>query len=308
MKKNVRIIGVPIDLGAGRRGVDMGPSAIRVAGLAGRIAELGHTVSDFGDVRVKLPEVSKTGSEKLRYAGAVHTINRHIAEVVHETLDAGALPVVIGGDHSIAIGSVAGVSAHWAQQSSSVGLIWVDAHADLNSPETTPSGNIHGMSLAVALGIGDPRFTELHRPGRKVDPHNVVLVGARDLDEGERRLLRELEVTVLSMRDIDERGMYSVMQRAIETASRNTAGISVQFDMDAVDPSEAPGTGTPVPGGLTYREAHLAMEMLGDSGSLVSVDVVETNPALDVRNQTAKLASELILSALGKRIFRGGDA
>lgn len=292
-----------MDLGAGRRGVDMGPSAIRVAGLNERIAALGHEVSDWGDIEADIPERIPVGDPKLRFVEAVLAINYEVADWVGETVVAGAMPVVLGGDHSLSIGSVAGCAIHFAQRNESIGAVWIDAHGDVNTPQTTPSGNIHGMSLAALLGAGDPRLADFLQPGRKIAAENVALVGVRDLDPGEGEFLRRNGVTVLSMREIDERGMHAVMEHAIQVASRGTTGIYVQFDMDVLDPTHAPGTGTPVPGGLTYRESHLAMEMLADTGRVIALDVVETNPALDIRNQTANLATELILSILGKRIY-----
>ncbi|MBL1217686.1 MAG: arginase [Planctomycetes bacterium] len=305
---SIRIIGVPLDLGAGHRGVDMGPSALRVTGLQRRIEALGHAVADWGDLETDVFETVQYGAdERMRHAGPVLAVNARLASLVTETLSEGHFPLVIGGDHSLAIGSLAGSSAFVQAQdehgAGRVGVIWIDAHADMNTPESTPSGNIHGMSLAISIGRGDPRFTDLGTPGAKVDPHHVAIVGVRDLDPIERDTLREAGVTVFTMREIDEIGMPTVMQQAIGVASDGTAGIHLQFDMDSIDPQTAPGTGTPVPGGLTYREAHLAMELLHDSANVIAADIVETNPALDVRNTTAELATQLVLSLLGKKIY-----
>jgi arginase len=299
----VQIIGVPLDMGAGRRGVDMGPSALRVAELSKSIARLGYEVSDFGDLDVYIPETTQPGRADLRFAEGVLAVTQRVAEAVEHTLREGCLPLVLGGDHSISIGSIAGSSGYYAERGERMGLVWLDAHGDCNTPQTTPSGNIHGMALALSLGLGDPTFTNLHRPGRKVDPTSVALVGVRDLDPGEQENLKHLGVHVFTMREIDELGMGAVMRRAIDIATAGTAGIHAQLDMDVLDPEEAPGTGTPVVGGVTYREAHLAMEMLADSGKVLALDVVEINPILDEHNRTAQIATELILSALGKKIY-----
>ncbi|MCG3128146.1 MAG: Arginase [Phycisphaerae bacterium] len=303
MPRAVRIIGVPLDLGAGRRGVDMGPSAIRVADVEPAIERLGIPVQDAGDLAVTVPETVAYGSKSLRFIEGVIAVNAQLAQAVQTALDQGFLPLVLGGDHSIAIGSLAGSSAHFASHGQRVGVVWLDAHGDMNTPETTPSGNIHGMCLAVSLGLGDARLVNLHRPGPKLDPRNVALVGIRDLDPGERENLHRAGVRVFTIRDVDERGMAAVMREAIAIASDGTSGIHLQLDMDVLDPEEAPGTGTPVWGGISYREAHLAMEMLADHGMLRVIDVVEINPILGQRNETAEVAVELITSALGKRII-----
>lgn len=303
MGRGVRIIGVPLDLGAGRRGVDMGPSAIRVADIEPAIERLGITVEDVGDLAVTVPETVAFGSPNLRFIEGVIAVNALLAAAVQTALDDGCLPIVLGGDHSIAIGSLAGSTAHFAKRGERLGVIWLDAHGDMNTPETTPSGNIHGMCLAVSLGMGDERLVNLHRPGPKLDPRHVALVGIRDVDPGERENLRRAGVRVFTIRDVDERGMAAVMREAIAIASDGTSGIHLQLDMDVLDPEEAPGTGTPVWGGISYREAHLAMEMLADHGRLRVIDVVEINPILGQRNETAEVAVELVTSALGKRIL-----
>ncbi len=304
-RQQVRIIGVPLDLGAGHRGVDMGPSAIRITRLQDRLQKIGWDVTDGGDIRTSVYESVPTGGdEKLKHADTVLEVNRQLSEAVLACYAEGEIPLVLGGDHSIAIGSVAGAAAHYAKHQKDLGLIWIDAHADMNTPATTPSGNIHGMSLAIALGIGDQRFTALGNPGRKVKSEHVVLIAARDLDPGEVTALRDEGVRVFTMREIDERGMVAVMGEATEIVGAASAGVYVNFDMDSIDPSVAPGTGTRVPGGLTYREAHLVMETLHDTGKVVGLDLVETNPALDVRNQTAEVATGMVLSLFGKRIMR----
>jgi len=303
MRKQIRIIGVPLDLGAGRRGVDMGPSALRVADIEGHIERLKYEVEDQGDLPVIVPETVTFGRTNLRFAEAVLSINQRLVDAVEKALADGRMPLVLGGDHSLAIGSVAGTSRYFARSGQKVGIVWLDAHGDINTPQTTPSGNIHGMCLATLLGMGDERLVNVGAPGPKLDGKNVALVGVRDLDPGEREHLRKVGAAVYTIRDVDERGMAAVMSDAIAVASRGTAGIHLQLDMDVLDPEVAPGTGTPVQGGLTYREAHLAMEMLADSDKLVAIDVVEINPILGSRNRTAELAVELVCSALGKRIF-----
>jgi arginase len=302
-KRHIEIIGVPIDLGAGRRGVDMGPSAIRIADLESRLEHLGHRVSDGGDLDVMIPETQKVGAGKLRYKNTIVSTCQELAKRVEKSLASGRLPLVLGGDHSIAIGSVAGSTGYFAKQNQKLGLIWFDAHGDANTAETTPSGNIHGMSLAVNLGIGDPDLIGIGDRTPKVLPRNTVLIGVRDVDPRERTTLKECGATVYTMRDIDERGMRDVVDEAIAIAGDGTDGTHLSFDLDVVDPEDAPGTGTPVWGGVTYREAHLAMEMLNERANLVAIDIVEVNPVLDTQNMTGILAAELAMSMMGKRII-----
>ena len=302
-KRHIEIIGVPIDLGAGRRGVDMGPSAIRIADLEPRLESLGHKVLDSGDLDVMIPETQKVGAGKLRYKAPILAACDELCRRVQASLEAGRLPMVLGGDHSIAIGSVAGSSNHFAKQGENIGLIWFDAHGDANTPDTTPSGNIHGMSLAVSLGMGDPELVNLGGRSPKVLPRNTVLIGIRDLDAGERETLKKCGVATYTMRDVDERGMRDVVDEAIRLASDGTGGVHLSFDLDVVDPEDAPGTGTPVWGGITYREAHLAMEMVADRAQIVAIDLVEVNPVIDTQNMTGILAAELAQSVLGKRIL-----
>jgi len=301
--RSIEIIGAPVDLGQGRRGVDMGPSAIRIADLEPHLEALGHTVVDCGDIDVRIPETLEIGSSNLRYKAAILAACDTLRAEVERSLAAGLLPVVLGGDHSIAIGSVAGVSQHYARQNQSIGVIWFDAHGDSNTSETTPSGNIHGMALAISMGLGDPDLVQLGGRAPKVDGRRVVLIGVRDLDPGERDVLKGSGATVFTIRDLDERGMRDVVTQAISIAGEGTAGIHVSFDLDVVDPEDAPGVGTAIWGGITYREAHLAMEMVADSKRLAAFDLMEVNPVLDEHNQTANLAVELLLSALGKRIL-----
>jgi len=295
----VRVIGTPMDLGADRRGVDFGASAIRYANLNTRLRSLGHTVHDIGNLVVPQPESQPLGNSKLKYLEPIVRVSEELAKVVTETLEAGEFPLVLGGDHSIALGSIAGVT----RMHKNVGVIWIDAHADFNTYETTPSGNIHGMILAASVGIGESRLANMGGWSPKVNKQNIVIVGARDLDPNEQVRLREHAISVFTMSDIDQKGISDVMRQAITIAGQGNDGIHLSLDMDALDPKEAPGVGTPVKGGLTYREAHLAMEMIADSKQLVAMDVVEVNPILDRENATALLAVELVLSALGKKIL-----
>lgn len=301
--KHIAILGAPLDLGAGRRGVDMGPSAVRVANLNGRLAELGYQVEDLGNVPVVQAESQAEVHSHAKYLPQIAETCTQVAKIVLEALGAGKFPLVLGGDHSIAVGTVSGVSEHFHRRGERLGLIWVDAHTDMNTPETSPSGNVHGMPLACCIGKGPEELTGIFGYAPKVDPANVALVGIRSVDGRERDIVQRSGVHVFTMRDIDERGMRSVFEEAIRVAGAGTAGFHVSLDMDAVDPREAPGVGTPVQGGITYREAHLAMEMLGDTGRMTSMDVVEVNPVIDEANRTAILAVELVMSAMGKRIL-----
>jgi arginase len=301
---SVRIIGVPMDLGASRRGVDMGPSAVRYTDLRELLEKLGHTVEDAGNVAVPFREDAAKGAQRgARYLGAITTVCADIATQVRSALQAGRFPVVLGGDHALAAGSIAGASAHLAERGQRLGVVWVDAHSDLNTPATSRSGNVHGMPLAALLGHGDRAMSSIGGVQPALRASDVALVGLRDVEEAERVHIKKWNLSAFSMRALDERGVRSVMEEAIIVATRETAGLWVSFDMDVIDPDEAPGVGTPVVGGLTYREAHLAMEMLADSGKLIGLDLVEVNPVLDERNRTAEIARELILSAIGKRIL-----
>ena len=303
MPDKIRIIGVPMDLGASRRGVDMGPSALRVAGLQSRLKQIGRHVEDIGNVAVPQPEEQHYGEKNAKYLDEIAQACRGLADTVKKSLDEEMVPLVLGGDHSIAVGTTAGAAAHFHKQSKRIGVIWLDAHGDMNTPDSSPSGNIHGMPLAAIMGYGPPELTELGGIKPMVEPRNVSLVGIRDLDSKERRLVKDSGVHIFTMRDIDERGMREVMAEAIRFASDDTAGICVSLDMDFVDPSDAPGVGTPVRGGVTYREAHLALEMIADSRSMVSFELVEINPVIDLHNTTALLGVELVLSGLGKKIL-----
>ena len=296
---HIRIIGAPMDLGADRRGVDMGASAIRYAGLSDSLQRLGHSVSDIGNIAIPQPESHPEGHPHLKYLEPIIHASEELATLVSTALEEHEFPLLLGGDHSISLGSVSGV----AHVYKNIGVIWVDAHADFNTDETTPSGNIHGMILAALAGIGSSHLTNASGWTPKIHKETIVILGARDLDLQEQELLRTHNISVFTMSDIDQRGMTEVMKEAIAIASQHDNPIHLSLDLDSLDPREAPGVGTPVRGGLSYREAHLAMELVAASQRLVSMDVVEVNPILDSENTTAKLAVELILSALGKKIL-----
>ncbi len=301
--KKIRILGVPLDLGQSRRGVDMGPSAVRVAGLEARLEAIGHDVEDGGNVAVAIAEQKKEGDPKAKYLKEITATCTKHAEMVVKTLELGKFPLVLGGDHSVAAGTVAGVAEFYRRQNQKVGLIWIDAHSDINTPETSPSGNVHGMPLAALLGLGPTDLGNIYNFSPKVSRENCVLVGVRDVDARERENIRLAGIEVYTMRDIDERGMRAVIEEALRIAGRGTAGYHISLDMDWIDPEDAPGVGTPVRGGASYREAHLAMEIIADHGRMTSFEIVEVNPVIDEHNRTADLAVELALSAFGKKIL-----
>ena len=303
MQRKVAMIGVPMDLGGGRRGVDMGPSAMRIADLERHVRSLGIEFEDRGNVPVQDPESLQPDNPKARFLDEIAECCVRLKGRVEGILDDGCFPLVIGGDHSIACGTVAGITSHYHKQKEKVGLIWFDAHGDMNTPETSVSGNIHGMPLAACLGHGPDALTRIGQRFPMVDVENSVLVGVRSLDERERDMIRETGVKCFIMRDIDTMGIHRVMGEAIEIASAGTAGFHLSFDLDGTDPSVAPGVGTPVPGGTTYRESHTVMEAAAESGRLVGLEMTEINPILDTRNATARAAVELVLSALGKVIL-----
>ena len=306
--RKIRVLGVPLDLGASRRGVDMGPSAVRVAGLEARLEALGHQVTDAGNIRVEIAETQNSGAPNARFLQQIADTCTRTAEAVVKSLEDGMTPLILGGDHSLAAGSISGVAEFYRRQGQKIGVIWLDAHSDINTPETSPSGNVHGMPLAALLGLGagsglDP-LSQIFGYSPKILPENTVIIGVRDIDAAERENIRRAGVAeVYTMRDIDERGMRTVMEEALRAAGRGTAGYHVSLDMDWIDPEDAPGVGTPVRGGATYREAHLAMEILADHGRLLSFEIVEVNPVIDERNRTADLAVELACSAFGKKIL-----
>ncbi|MDE2762207.1 MAG: arginase [Gemmatimonadota bacterium] len=298
--RDIALLSVSIDLGAGRRGVDMGPSALRIAGITRELQSIGYHILELGTITAGGLETTGAGETALRFLDEIAKVTEQTRQVVESGLGVGCIPLVLGGDHSLSIGSVAGVAAHYRRLGESVGVIWVDAHADMNRPQTTPSGNIHGMSLAVLLGHGHHRLT---RRLPSIRPENASVLGARDLDAGEKKLISEVGLRVFTMSEIDERGVATCMDEALKRANAGTAGFHLSLDLDALDPLVAPGVGTPAQGGLTYREGHLVCEKAARSGRLLSLDVVELNPVLDDRNHTAVLAVGLVASALGKTIL-----
>jgi len=299
MNKQISVIGVPMDLGQMRRGVDMGPSAIRYAGMTERLEKLKYDIEDLGDIDIPLPP--QTGSEKLdnlRNLNEISEGSQSLAEEVDKVVELGRFPLVLGGDHSIAMGTLAGIAKHYEN----LGVIWYDAHGDLNTADSSPSGNIHGMPLAVSLGIGHEKLTSIHGYEPKIKPENVVIVGARSLDEGERDLIKEHGIKVYTMHEVDRMGMTKVMEESVEYLKGRTDGVHLSLDLDGLDPHEAPGVGTPVIGGLSYRESHLAMEMLYQSEMITSAEFVEVNPILDEKNKTASVAVGLMGSLFGESL------
>lgn len=299
MNKKISVIGVPMDLGQSRRGVDMGPSAMRYAGLIERLGQLSYIINDLGDIPISHPHTKdKCVESNLRYLSQVVESNLRLAQLVDLEVEKRHFPLILGGDHSMAIGSLAGISKHY----DNLGVIWYDAHSDLNTAETSPSGNIHGMPLAVSMGLGDEKLTHILDYKPKVQPENVVIIGARCLDPGEKELIREKGIKVYTMHEIDRLGMSKVMEETVDYLKERTDGIHLSLDLDSLDPSEAPGVGTPVIGGMTYRESHLAMEMLSESGLITSAEFVEVNPILDDKNKTAKMAVALMGSLFGEKL------
>ncbi len=290
-----------MDLGGGRRGVDMGPSAMRIADLGPAVSALGYDFEDWGNIAVRTPEDSHARDPKARFLDEISECCARLRDRILDVLDQGKFPLVVGGDHSIACGTLAGLSSHHHRKGEKVGLVWFDAHGDMNTPESTESGNIHGMPLASILGRGPDALTRLSERFPMVDVENVALVGVRSLDRGERDLIREMGVTCFTMKDIDSHGIHDTMKKALDCATRGTAGFHLSFDMDGTDPGVAPGVGTPVPGGLTLREAHTVMELAAETGALLGLEITEINPILDVANKTAREGAEFVLSALGKR-------
>jgi arginase len=302
--RQVHIIGVPLDLGGNRRGVDMGPSAFRIAGLGERITALGHSVVDKGDLPAPIPETQEQRDERKKYIRDISKVCTKVFQSALMSLEEGAMPLVLGGDHSLGAGSVA-AAAEWARKTKElpIGLLWVDAHGDMNTPATSLSGNVHGMPLAALLGSEPAELSKIGGFSPKVLPAHTVLIGVRNLDDTEKVALRDSQVHVFTMKDIDRQGIASIVEQAVSLAGNGTAGMHVSFDLDVCDPLIAPGVGTPVKGGLDYREAHMVMEIVADSGLLSSLDMVEVNPTLDVQNTTAQLGTELVLSALGMKIL-----
>jgi len=302
--RHIHVLGVPLDLGASRRGVDMGPSAMRVAGMDSRLEALGHQVTDGGNIRVEIAETQVPGSRNAHYLDEITETCTRTAEAVVKTLEEGMTPLLLGGDHSLAAGSISGVAEFHRRLGQKIGVLWIDAHSDFNTPLTSPSGNVHGMPLAAMLGLGPEPLANIFGYAPKIAAQNTVIIGVRDIDAAERENIRRAGITeVYTMRDIDEMGMRTVMEEALRAASQGTAGYHVSLDMDWIDPEDAPGVGTPVRGGATYREAHLAMEIIADHGRLLSFEIVEVNPVIDEHNRTADLAVELACSAFGKKIL-----
>jgi arginase len=299
----IHLFGVPMDLGSGRRGVDMGPSAIRIAGISERLKELGNRVIDDGDLDIKNMEELRVGDLKARYLREIIRASRVVAGKVERIMTKNRFPLILGGDHSVAVGTISGIAAYCRRRRKKLGILWIDAHGDINTPMTSPSGNIHGMPLAAVLGLGPRELVRVGGSHRKVDPANVALVGVRSLDEGERKHLKQTGAHVFTMSDIDQQGIHRVMKKALARVTDGTEYVHVSLDLDAVDPAIAPGVGTPVKGGLDYREAHLIMESIFDSKAMTSLDVVEVNPILDQNNTSAEFAVELVQSAFGKKIL-----
>lgn len=297
--KKIGIIGVPMDLGAGRRGVDMGPAAIRIAGVSHRLARLGYHVEDFGDIAVKHPAIDNDQGSHLKHLAEVIELSNQLSASVDRTIANGYFPLILGGDHSISIGSIAGIAKH----KKNLGVIWFDAHGDMNTDETTPSGNIHGMPLAANLGLGARALVEIGNYAPKVKPEHVVIIGARDLDPQEKEIIRQTGIKVFTMHEIDRLGMATVMEQTLKIVTNGTDGLHLSLDLDGLDPLYAPGVGTPVIGGLTYRESHLAMEMIAETGALTSAEFVEVNPILDQENMTAKTAVALMGSLFGEKLL-----
>lgn len=300
---NVHVIGVPMDLGSGRRGVDMGPSAIRIAGINEQLRGFGHKVLDEGDIDIKIVEELRVGDLKARYLREITRSLKILAARVEKVMTRRGFPLVLGGDHSVAVGTISGIASYCRRKRKKLGLLWIDAHGDINTPATSPSGNVHGMPLAAVLGMGPRELTNIGGAFRKLDPLNVALVGLRSLDEGEKRRIAQAGINVYTMTDVDRYGIHRVMKKALAKVSHGTDFVHVSFDLDAVDPTVASGVGTPVKGGLDYREAHLIMELISESKSMTSLEIVEVNPILDTKNASAEFAVELVQSAFGKKIL-----
>jgi len=302
-QEKISVIGFPMDLGSGRRGVDMGPSALRIADLENKLRNLGYIVEDLGDVFIEIMEKQEIGDPKLRYLEEVLKTSQTLAEIVEKVLDDGNFPLCIGGDHSMALGTIAGIAAHCRKEKKSFGVIWIDAHADMNTHLTTPSGNIHGMPLAASMGLGHKALVDFYGFSPKLNPENCALIGIRSVDEEEKQNIKKLNPTVYTMSDIDKLGIHRVITKVLKQFRKQVDHIHVSFDVDSVDPLIAPGVGTPVKGGLDYREAHLLMETIAECGCMSSLEVAEINPVLDIRNTSAIFAAELVASSMGQRIL-----
>ncbi|KAF0152221.1 MAG: arginase [Ignavibacteria bacterium] len=303
ISKHIDIFGFPMDLGAGRRGVDMGPSALRIAGIEHQLEQIGYRVTDHGDVFIKNQERQVVKNQKLKYLDEILRTTEMIAKKVEKSLALGNFPLCIGGDHSMAIGTLAGVAAHCKKHKQELGLIWIDAHADMNTDATTPSGNIHGMSVAASLGLGSKALSELYGFSPKIKPENIAFIGIRSIDTEERETIKKLGLKVYTMTEIDRKGINYIINKVLKDLKSRVQHIHVSFDADCIDPSFAPGVGTPVSGGLNYREAHLLMETIAECGCMSSLEVAEVNPILDNKNRSAEITAELIASSLGLRIL-----
>ncbi|MDY0081788.1 MAG: arginase [Ignavibacteriaceae bacterium] len=299
----VSIIGFPVDLGAGRRGVDMGPSALRIAGLESKLKALGYKVEDTGDINIEIMEKQKIINPKLKYLNEILKTSRILASRIEKALEQKKFPLCLGGDHSMALGTLAGIASYCRKNNLTLGVIWIDAHADMNTDETTPSGNIHGMPLAASMGLGHPELVDFYGFAPKLKPENCTIIAARSIDPEERINIKKLNPTVYTMSDVDKLGIHRIISRVLKQFKEKIDHIHVSFDVDSVDPNFAPGVGTPVAGGLNYREAHLLMESIAECGCMSSLGVAEVNPILDVRNNSAVFATDLIASSMGQRIL-----
>lgn len=303
MQQTVTIIGFPIDLGSGRRGVDMGPSALRIAGLESKLEQLGYKVEDIGDINIQIMERQKVLNPNLKYLDEILKTSRMLAARVEKVLEQNKFPLCIGGDHSMALGTIAGISSHCKKNKLTLGVIWIDAHTDMNTDQTTPSGNIHGMPLAASMGLGYSELVNLYGFAPKLKPENCAVIAARSIDPQERLNIKKLNVSVYTMSDVDKLGVHRIISRVLKQFKEKVDHIHVSFDVDSVDPNFAPGVGTPVPGGLNYREAHSIMEAIAECGCMSSLEIAEVNPILDVRNSSAVFAADLIASSMGQRIL-----
>ena len=303
IKENISIIGFPIDLGSGRRGVDMGPSALRIAGLQNKLKNLGYKVTDTGDIKIEILEKQKAGNPKLRYIDEILKTSGTLADAVESVLDKNNFPLCIGGDHSMALGAIAGISSYCKKNNLKLGVIWIDAHTDMNTDKTTPSGNIHGMPLAASLGLGNKKLVNLHGFSPKLQPENCAIIGIRSIDKEEKKNIKKLKIPVYTMTEIDKMGIHRIINKILKQFGKTVDHIHVSFDVDSVDPTVAPGVGTPVPGGLSYREAHLLMESIAECGCMSSLEVAEINPILDHQNKSAVFTTDLIASSMGQRIL-----
>ncbi len=303
IEQTVSIIGFPVDLGAGRRGVDMGPSALRIAGLESKLKALGYKVEDTGDINIEIMERQKVINPKLKYLNEILKTSKKLASRIEKVLEQNKFPLCLGGDHSMALGTLAGIASYCRKNNLTLGVIWIDAHADMNTDETTPSGNIHGMPLAASMGLGHPELVDFYGFAPKLKPENCTIIAARSIDPEERINIKKLNPTVYTMSDVDKLGIHRIISRVLKQFKEKVDHIHVSFDVDSVDPNFAPGVGTPVPGGLNYREAHLLMESIAECGCMSSLGVAEVNPILDVKNNSAKFAADLIASSMGQRIL-----